>query len=285
MNETVVADLHQTRLTPLELVCLSGELKGKRYPLLPGRQNFGRGDRNQVQIEESTISQHHGVFEYAEEGRIVCYDVASRNGISRKGKKAPVIRLKAGEEIQIGALYFCLVKVEGERSSRFRLPSLNRLRVSRLVLLLLVLPMLVVGFVLFRSSRRSGATIAVQEVTPERPPSFVPAPRATAYPRETMVGLKTREMEEAAQQAWQTGQLADAFRVWQQILVQEPGNESAQGGIEQLERTAQKLCEEAMMMRDNSPSRAVEKIRLALAISTPSSDVHQQASRLLGEGT
>ena len=99
MSETVVFTQHQKLLPLLELVSLSGAQKGQRIALFGGRQTFGRTNENDIAIADDTISKHHGVLIYTDEGKVLFYDTASRNGISVDGKKSPVVELNIGQQI------------------------------------------------------------------------------------------------------------------------------------------------------------------------------------------
>ncbi|QQR79607.1 MAG: FHA domain-containing protein [Deltaproteobacteria bacterium] len=87
MDHTLVYTGHEKLLTPLELVCLRGPQKGKKFPLIEGRQTYGRDAGNHIVLDCPTVSKNHGMLLYQEEGKITIYDTLSRNGISTQGRK------------------------------------------------------------------------------------------------------------------------------------------------------------------------------------------------------
>lgn len=204
MNETIAYVAHRKMLPALDLVCLQGPMRGKRFPLSPGRQAFGREEDNAIRLDDPTISKHHGIAEYEKDGAVIFYDTASRNGISVNGKKTPVVRLKIGREIQIGALYFKLVRMEGdERKS----PKRDWRRISQMLVSpkpglwllasLIALPLFVLP--LGSDAVRPAPPANVKEVQLKAPPSFAHpsvAKRPPAYPRQTIAEIRAQELKE-----------------------------------------------------------------------------------------
>jgi hypothetical protein len=109
MQETRVMSPIENEVSSWELLQLNGDDKNHRYPLSKGRQNFGRGPKNNSVITDQSISINHGIID-CQDRTVVFYDIASTNGISRRGKRQPVIIIKKGQVIKIGRIYFKLLK-------------------------------------------------------------------------------------------------------------------------------------------------------------------------------
>lgn len=133
MNETVVCQIVPEEPI-LKLIGISEEVRGVEWPLRPGRLTFGRTPENDLNLDHPTISRRHGIIE-SENSGIVLYDLASRNGIRRNGKKEPVLKIRLHEIVQVGGIEVKLVKIRGERSS-------SKARGLLLFPLLLLLPLL-----------------------------------------------------------------------------------------------------------------------------------------------
>src|SRR3989338_3692640 len=288
MSETVVFSQHQRMLHPLELVWLSGPQKGKRSLLIGGRQTFGRDDKNDLVIADPTVSTHHGALNYSEEGQVLFYDAASRNGISRDGKKAPVITLKPGQNIQIGSVYLQLVRPglePAKKSQPYRKP-------------LLMSVLLTIGTFLFLFLRADGNAMPERSLQPapesQRAPEIVSVRpvtkrRRVSSPVSTTTGSqrvkKLVQADQAAEQgklAFDRGEYLTAYQSWKQTALSDPSNQVASEGLQKLEQVAGKFYEEALMTKGVSPDQSRRKLEMAAAITDPGSEVHQQASQLAG---
>ncbi|MDO8461373.1 MAG: FHA domain-containing protein [Deltaproteobacteria bacterium] len=127
--ETIIYNGPSQKLSPFELVVVQGQEKGRRYAILQGRQTFGRSSENDILIDEPTVSKKHGVIDYTEEGKLFVYDLSFRNGIAVQGEKAPIVQLKEGQSLQIGAVLLKLVKTDVGITLPKRVALLNKRRI------------------------------------------------------------------------------------------------------------------------------------------------------------
>lgn len=97
--------------------------------------------------------------------------------------------------------------------------------------------------------------------------------------------LEVSQLAEQAGQAFANGRFAEAFQIWRELSARDPYNQSAQEGLQKLEKMAGRLYEEALMMKNASPSQAREKLQALLTFTDPSSPTYNQAKSLLSEGT
>lgn len=313
MSQTIVFTDHQKLLPPLELVWILGPEKGKRFALLGGRQTFGRSPDNDVVLPDPTISNHHGVLVYADKGGAIFYDTASRNGISRDGKKAPMISLKIGQQIQIGKVYLKLIRAGQEidaaqppkKGMALSLSWKNKNSWASLGIALVIL----MGVTFFLTLRAGSAPAAFNDDSSIPPPApaanvrrIPPASRraaAGAPPQRRMkrevashdrgVGgpsgfVEASQLTEQAKSAFEGGQLQEAYLGWKKVLEKDPFNQTAQEGVQRLEGMAGKFFEEALMTQTSAPEKSGEKLRLALSISDPSSEVHTKIRESITNG-
>lgn len=108
-QRTVVFTQRLKALAPLELVVVNGPHYGHRFPVNPGRQRYGRATESELCFDHPTVSLRHGAIDYTEAGEVTVYDLSSLNGIFVDGRGAPVLQLKVGRTIQIGALLLKLI--------------------------------------------------------------------------------------------------------------------------------------------------------------------------------
>lgn len=195
-----------------------------------------------------------------------------------------VIKLKIGDEIQIGDFYFKVVPLKEGETMIAQVPKrFKRTFVPCLLFLsLLLVPLL--GLLLLRDGDHK-RPIETKEVGKPPPFAALHARSRSSPPRQTIVGVKVQELKEQAEAAFSEGRFQEAYPLWVEVLSHDPANRAAQEGLGKLEEIASRLYEEAMMIRSTSPDRAHQKMRLALNITGPKSPVHQQMAGLLKEGT
>lgn len=305
MNETIAFTNHQKLLPLLELVLLIGSDRGKRILLTGGRQTFGRSDDNNIILVDSTISNHHGVLVYADQGEVIFYDTASRNGISLDGKKATIIKAKVGEQIQIGSVYLKLVRAGQEIEA---VPEIRRKRFlkakwlagSVLAVSLAGLAVFLVPFWSHPQRAPETVSIPIASTVPavagikkvmrrksidRKPVAAHPSP-SREQGRVRLKGIvQVDQFSEQARTAFQNGRFAEAFSLWKQILSLDPSNVSAQEGLQKLETVAGRFYEDALMTKGSSPDQCKQKLQLAMSITDPGSQIHQRAATLMkGQG-
>ncbi len=259
MSETVVFSQHQKLLPPMELVWTAGPERGKRFLLSGGRQTFGRSGDNHLVLSDDTVSSHHGVLVYVEEGEVLFYDTASRNGISRDGKKAPIIPLKTGQQIQIGAVYLKLVPAGQPLDAPP--PARRKIRIPWREKRVWVPAASAVFFLFTLAVRPSFSVKEVQTSAPSIGVEHAVQARSlrAARPKTALKRRPTRTSRET-----------DAV-----TEVKGPADDPLNAG---------RLYEEALMMKGSSPDMSREKLEMALAVSDPASEIHARAKELLEAG-
>ncbi len=288
MNETVVFNLHQEILPPLELVIVQGPDEGRPFPVRPGRQTYGRSRENAIVLDDPTVSQKHGVIEYGKKGEVTVYDTASLNGISLSGKKEPVIPLKVGKKIQIGAVYLEL----RSQPAATRRPNWRRVivRSGRSLPMIFTCAVIIPGFLFFlHGNTPSRVLTPIETVSLPQSPLFSPLPEThrtpTSYPRQTIGMIQAGEREREGEALFGQGRLQDAYLAWTEALSLDPQSEIARQGLKSLEQEAMRILEEGLMIRDSSPKRFREKMKMALAITDPSSTTGRRIRSASGEET
>ncbi|NBV50193.1 FHA domain-containing protein [bacterium] len=91
---------------PISIEQLSGTGRGHVFQIQKQRTTLGRGENNQVVIQDESVSRLHAVIEQGEDGQFVIFDNQSRNGIRVNGKKTEAAVLQNGDEILIGSVAF-----------------------------------------------------------------------------------------------------------------------------------------------------------------------------------
>lgn len=69
---------------------------------LSDQLTIGRGDCNDVQIDDATVSTRHAVIELKENGECQIWDLESTNGVLYGGRKVRQQSLRDGEFVMIG---------------------------------------------------------------------------------------------------------------------------------------------------------------------------------------
>jgi serine/threonine protein kinase len=96
----------ERRLPRARLMCLTGALKGRKFPLsLEGKTTVGRLSENSIAILHPTVSRRHCVIE-AKEGSFVVRDMGSINGCTLNGKPITGARLSSGDILRVGDIAF-----------------------------------------------------------------------------------------------------------------------------------------------------------------------------------
>lgn len=101
------------------------------YPVTEGSITIGRGGDNNIQLDDGSVSTHHAAIK-AENNPymddlldISVDDLGSTNGTRCNGRKIESMRLKHGDEVQIGNHRFKLVDEASQLfdSTRIYLPD------------------------------------------------------------------------------------------------------------------------------------------------------------------
>lgn len=251
METMVYTGHHQAKLPSLELVWTHGSQRGKRFPVYPGQQTYGREATNNIVLDCPTISKNHGILLYQEKGKVVVYDTLSRNGISKKGKKEVLVTLKVGQEIQIGSESFKLVP-EGEEAYSNQKHSALLLTSAAFLLLTSVTLGATLGWNLWKQHTPIPKALpALSNPTPQipqtpPPPEVIPQlmtthitrKHKTLQPLESKPSTREREWEQQAHTAFSNGQFEKASNLWKKILNHDPSNHNAQEGLKSLEQIA-----------------------------------------------
>ena len=83
------------------LVIKSGDLEGRILQLKMGVNRFGRGPKNDFQIEHASVSLHHCEV-LLRDGEVRIRDLDSTNGTSLEGKAIKESVLQAGQTMHLG---------------------------------------------------------------------------------------------------------------------------------------------------------------------------------------
>src|SRR3712207_6505573 len=63
---------------------------------------IGRGQTNDIVLQDSRVSRSHARFEFDSEGRVTIFDLGSTNGIRVNGMRVEQARIQPGDVIFIG---------------------------------------------------------------------------------------------------------------------------------------------------------------------------------------
>ena len=83
------------------LILVSGEEAGKEWSLDGARAVVGRASKAIIQLQDSSVSSEHAVFELGAEGYGI-RDLASTNGVRVNGQDRLSCGLVHGDRIQLG---------------------------------------------------------------------------------------------------------------------------------------------------------------------------------------
>lgn len=87
------------------LIGMSGDLKGKAFPLDRDETTLGRSKDNTIPIENPTVSGHHCSI-VRESGAFVLHDLESTNGTRLNAKEVGASKLRPKDLIQVGSVEF-----------------------------------------------------------------------------------------------------------------------------------------------------------------------------------
>lgn len=94
------------RLPKARLMCLTGALKGRRFPLSSeGRTSIGRLSENEISILHGTVSRRHCIIEAAG-GEFAIKDLGSANGCMLNGEPVTGAQLSSGDLLRVGDIEF-----------------------------------------------------------------------------------------------------------------------------------------------------------------------------------
>ena len=98
-----------------ELMVMSGELSGKRFPVPETGLRLGRSSSNDLHLPDEELSRNHCLFEADGEDGIRVLDLASANGTFVNGEPlgATARKLSVGDRIEVGSSLLVVVG-EGE---------------------------------------------------------------------------------------------------------------------------------------------------------------------------
>ncbi len=87
------------------LVAVHGAWRARRFPLHSGQLSIGRGGKNDIPLEEASVSRQHAVI-ICRDGQYILVDRGSHQGTYVKGERISQHVLRPGDEIQIGSSVF-----------------------------------------------------------------------------------------------------------------------------------------------------------------------------------
>ncbi len=89
------------------LLCLTGVVKGREFPIGEGRTVIGRKEKEGIQIvlDDAMVSRHHAEI-IGDEGEYIIRDLESRNGTKVNGRRVRERVLRNGDRIKIGRSEF-----------------------------------------------------------------------------------------------------------------------------------------------------------------------------------
>jgi len=96
------------------LVGMSGKNKGKQFDLKDDINSIGRGSKNDIIIDDDSVSREHAKIKYFEdEDKYKIYDLVSTNGTYVNGKKIEIpTEIKDGDKIEFGEAIFIFKTIE-----------------------------------------------------------------------------------------------------------------------------------------------------------------------------
>ena len=87
------------------LIGMSGEFKGKSFPLDRDVITIGRSKDNVIVLEHPTVSGHHCHIT-REENRFILHDLESTNGTRLNSKEVAESKLRPKDLVQVGSVEF-----------------------------------------------------------------------------------------------------------------------------------------------------------------------------------
>jgi pSer/pThr/pTyr-binding forkhead associated (FHA) protein len=128
---------HERRFT------LVAERGGKEWEIEPLPFTIGRGEDNDLPLEDESLSNQHARF-LMEDHHLFLEDLGSTNGTYLRGRRIDKARVGHGAEVEIGRLFF-LVRDVDYPFPRLEKPGLSRRWVTATVILLALLAGLVMA--------------------------------------------------------------------------------------------------------------------------------------------
>ena len=101
----------------LKLICFAGPGEGRSYMLRKERTALGRDPRNDVTVDNPSISRRHAEIVLDPKHALLA-DLGSRNGVFVNGKRVQKAALCAGDTLRIGDCLFILEEVVPSSPSR-----------------------------------------------------------------------------------------------------------------------------------------------------------------------
>lgn len=94
-----------------ELMVMTGELSGKRFPVPEGGLRLGRSSSNDLHITDEELSRNHCMFETEGDAAIRVVDLASANGTYVNGEQlgSDPRTLKVGDLVEVGSTKLSVV--------------------------------------------------------------------------------------------------------------------------------------------------------------------------------
>ena len=74
----------------------------------------GRGQTNDIVIQDGKMSRAHARFEFDAEGKVNVFDTGSTNGVKVNGEKVPKAIIQPGDVIQLGDSEIVFEKISEE---------------------------------------------------------------------------------------------------------------------------------------------------------------------------
>ena len=89
----------------------TGPMAGQSIPIGPGALSIGRGDENDVVLDDATVSRHHAQVTY-QDGQYFIEDAGSMSGTLVEGMQATRTLLASGATLQMGESEFMFMQAE-----------------------------------------------------------------------------------------------------------------------------------------------------------------------------
>lgn len=310
---TMIMPPEQIVPSELELVVVKGTLVGTRFGIKKGRTTYGRDVSNNIVIPDKTISRHHGVIEYNGNKKIICYDLASANGIATGKSKSPVITVKVGGYLQVGTTTLKLEKniLSSQSKNYFKLIGLiTSLLVvgAGLFIIYSKTPTPPVAAISAPATAQTPASATILETTPAPIPTLPPITEktetktqpekvveiiseqkpikkiiATPNNREfpPLPKQKTSQSSETANTFFTQGNYEQAFLIWSSVIAKNPTDITAQNGLNQLETVAGHFIDKGIVLMIQSKDQAIATFKKAMSITQPNSSNHLKAAKFL----
>lgn len=172
-----------------QLLVLDGAHRGETYPLKGGRFTIGRKEKNDLVLQESTVSGFH--LEIAVEGEaLILRDLGSTNGTLLDGRRIDEVPLAHGDTFSVGSIRIRLVDSEGgplaEESQEVQVGRVDQELLQRAGKRRPVLPLVLVLLAVAGAGAWALLTSTGRSIGPRRaaaplvvPGNLLPAPAAS----------------------------------------------------------------------------------------------------------